>query len=153
MPNSAASLPSWARFERSAQRSDSSIERSTTRGCTGLPSTCTGGHSSKIITMSEPSTFWMRMLSSGPRNTVEPSVGAWKVTPSSVIFLRCASENTWKPPESVRIGPSQRAKPCSPPCASITSRPLLTNRWKVLPRMISAPSARTCSGSRPLTVP
>src|SRR5690606_41336474 len=57
-----ASLPSCARFERSAQRSESSIERSITFGSTGLPLTCTGGHSSKIITTSESSTFWMCML-------------------------------------------------------------------------------------------
>src|SRR3546814_4595811 len=47
MPNSAASLPSCARFERSAQRSESCIERSTTSTPTGLPSTCTGGHRSE----------------------------------------------------------------------------------------------------------
>ena len=103
--------------------------------------------------MSLPSTFWMRIDSSGPRNTFEPSVGAAKVTPASVILRRCASENTWKPPESVRIGPSQRAKPCSPPWASITSRPGRRNRWKVLPRMIWAPRSRTWPGSTPLTVP
>ena len=93
------------------------------------------------------------MLSSGPRNTVEPSVGAWNVTPCSVIFRLCASENTWNPPESVRIGPSQRAKPCNPPCASITSSPGRRYRWKVLPRIISAPSARSWPGSMPFTVP
>jgi hypothetical protein len=49
---------------------------------TGLPSPDTGGHSSKIITMSLPSTFWMCMTLLGPRNTLLPSVGAAKVTPA-----------------------------------------------------------------------
>ena len=44
------------------------------------------------------------MLSSGPRNTLLPSTGEAKVTPCSVILRWWASENTWKPPESVRIG-------------------------------------------------
>jgi hypothetical protein len=52
-------------LERSAQRSDSSIERSTTSMPTGTPSIFTGGHSSKIITMSLPNTLWMCIDSSG----------------------------------------------------------------------------------------
>ncbi len=148
MPNRAASLPSCARRERSAQRRLSSIEVRATSSVAGY-----GVHSSKIMTMSEPSTFWMCMLSSGPRNTRLPSVGAAKCTPASVILRLCASEKTWKPPESVRIGPSQRAKPCRPPCASMTSSPGRRNRWKVLPRMISAPMSRSCGGSTPLTEP
>ncbi len=150
MPNSAASLlkASCASRERCAQRRLSSIERRATSSVAGY-----GVHSSKIITMSEWSTLWIRMLSSGPRNTLAPSVGEAKVTPCSLILRRCASENTWKPPESVRIGPSQRAKPCSPPWSPITSRPGRRYRWKVLPRMICAPSALICSGSTPLTEP
>ncbi len=46
----------------------------------------------------------MRIDSSGERNTVEPSTGEANVTPSSVILRLCARLNTWKPPESVRIG-------------------------------------------------
>ena len=34
----------------------------------------------------------------------------WKVTPSSVILRSLARLMTWKPPESVRIGRSQRMK-------------------------------------------
>ena len=49
----------------------------------------------------------MRMLSSGPMKIRRPSRWEAKVTPSSVIFRRPARENTWKPPESVRMGPSQ----------------------------------------------
>ena len=41
-----------------------------------------GVHSSKIITMSESSTRWICMRSSGPRNTLRPSTGEAKVTPS-----------------------------------------------------------------------
>src|SRR5215472_10261455 len=59
------------------------------------------------MAMSESSTRWMRIDSSGERNTREPSTGEAKLTPSSLIRRRSASENTWKPPESVRIGLSQ----------------------------------------------
>ena len=45
------------------------------------------------------------------------------VTPSSSISLIAASENTWKPPESVRIGRSHAANLCRPPARAITSRP------------------------------
>ena len=34
-----------------------------------------------------------------------------KMTPSSVILLMSASEKTWNPPQSVRIGPGQLAEP------------------------------------------
>ena len=33
------------------------------------------------------------------------------------------NENTWNPPESVRIGRSQPLKPCKPPAAFNTSKP------------------------------
>ena len=33
--------------------------------------------------------------------------GDWKCTPSSLILRSFARENTWNPPESVRIGRSQ----------------------------------------------
>ena len=148
MPNSALGLPSWARLLRSAQRSDSSIE---SRACCSVAGH--GVHSSKIITMSESSARWIRIDSSGPRNTCEPSTGDANHTPSGVIRRRCASDQTWKPPESVRIGRSQRMKPCRPPCAAITSVPGRRNRWKVLPSTISAPSARSASGVIALTVP
>ena len=38
-------------------------------------------------------------------------------TPSSVILRSFARLNTWKPPESVRIGRCQCMKPCRPRCA------------------------------------
>ena len=48
---------------------------------------------------------------------------ARNVTPSSSITRRSASETTWKPPESVRIGPSQPMNRCSPPSRAIRSWP------------------------------
>jgi hypothetical protein len=122
MPNSAASLPSCARLLRSAQRSDNSIDSRARFSPVTTPFTSYGVHSSKIITMSESSARWIRIDSSGPRNTLLPSTGEAKVHALlGDLAHRCASENTWKPPESVRIGPSQRDEPCRPPCASITS--------------------------------
>ena len=148
MPNRAASLPSCARLLRSAQRRLSSIDLRATGSVAGY-----GVHSSNTITMSESSERCTCMLTSGERNTRLPSVGAAKVTPSSVILRRLASDHTWKPPLSVRMGPSHLQKPCRPPWASITSMPGRSHRWKVLPRMISAPIARSDSGSMALTVP
>ena len=66
-----------------------------------------GEHTSKAMAMSDPSACWMSMDSSGPMNCLEPSRWLWKVTPSSLIFRMPASENTWNPPLSVRIGPFQ----------------------------------------------
>ncbi len=72
-------------------------------------------HSSNAIAISEPRFDWMRMLSSGPMKIIRPSTCEWKVTPSSLILRSDASENTWNPPESVSIGPSQRMNRCKPP--------------------------------------
>ena len=44
------------------------------------------------------------MARSGVSSCLRPSIWDWKVTPISVIFLSFASDMTWKPPESVRIG-------------------------------------------------
>ena len=68
---------------RSAQRSDSSIE---SRACFSVAGY--GVHSSKIMAMSESSVRWMRIDSSGDRNTREPSTGEAKLTPSSLILRR-----------------------------------------------------------------
>ena len=43
-------------------------------------------HSSKIITTSEPRSRWTCIDSSGPMNTLAPSTGEAKVTPSSLIL-------------------------------------------------------------------
>ena len=63
-----------------------------------------------------------------------------------------ASEKTWKPPLSVRMGPSQRMNSCNPPKWRITSRPGRTKRWYVLPRMIGARRSRSSDGLTALTV-
>jgi len=76
-----------------------------------------------------------------------------KLTPSSVTLFRSESENTWYPPLSVRMGPSQPMNLWSPPNRAISSAPGRWHRWYVLPSRISAPLARTCSGQTPLTVP
>src|SRR3546814_10434924 len=56
------------------------------------------------MTMSEFSERWMRMDSSGVRNSRAPSMGEANFTPSSVILRMPCRLNTWKPPESVRMG-------------------------------------------------
>jgi hypothetical protein len=65
-----------------------------------------GGHSSKAMTMLEPRARWIDVAFSGEMKQLEPSMGDLKATPSSVIWRRSVREKTWKPPESVRIGPS-----------------------------------------------
>ncbi len=69
------------------------------------------------------------MLRSGDRKWVEPSMWLWKVTPSSLILRSPARENTWKPPESVRMGPGQAMKACSPPRSRTSSSPGRRPRW------------------------
>ena len=109
--------------------------------------------SSKIITTSELSVFWMRIDSSGVRKSLSPLTGELKRTPSSLILRRAPSEKTWKPPESVRMGPSQAMNGCRPPKVSITSRPGRSHRWKVLPRQICAPMSSRLCGVIAFTVP
>ena len=46
-------------------------------------------------------------------------------------------ENTWKPPESVITGRSQRMKRCRPPMEAISSCPGTRNRWNVFPSTMS----------------
>ena len=65
--------------------------------------------------MSEPSAAWISMLSSGVSSIGVPSRWFWKRTPSSVILRSLASDQTWKPPESVRIGWFQPVNRCRPP--------------------------------------
>jgi hypothetical protein len=105
--------------------------------------------------MSDPSFAWTAIDSSGPRKRSEPSSSDLNATPRSVISTfappapcprrplissatpPCASENTWKPPESVMIARSQPMNPCSPPCAAIRSSPGDRCRWNVFPRTSS----------------
>ena len=92
------------------------------------------------MAMSLPRLLWIRMLSSGPMKMRCPSRWLAKVTPSSLIFRSPARENTWNPPESVRMGPSQRMNLCSPPIARTTSSPGRRCRWYVLDSSICVPS-------------
>ena len=79
-------------------------------------------HSSSCMTMSEPSkSAWISIDRSGVRMCLEPSMWLWKRTDSSVTLAIFDSDITWKPPESVRIGRSQRMKRCSPPSRAIRS--------------------------------
>ena len=73
--------------------------------------------------MSEPSRHWISTARSGVRLCVEPSMCDWKVTPASVILRSFDRLMTWKPPESVRIGPFQRMKRCRPPSLATRSAP------------------------------
>ena len=110
-------------------------------------------HSSKIITMSEFSVRWICIEISGVRNSLSPLIGEANFTPSSVIFLSLPRLNTWKPPESVRMGLSQPIKRCSPPKRSITSSPGRSHRWKVLDSTISKPISVSSNGDIAFTVP
>ena len=61
-----------------------------------------------------------------------PSYTERKVTPSSSTPSSVSrSENTWNPPESVRIGPSHPENAWSPPSSSISSSPGRKCRWYV----------------------
>ena len=81
------------------------------------------GHSSKAITMSDPSAAWIAMEASGVSMCFAPSMWEAKRTPSSVSVRRPERLITWKPPLSVRIGPSQFMKRCSPPSRATRSAP------------------------------
>ena len=118
IPNSAWSGRSWAASERSAQRCVRSVASATTaRGELGK----TGW--SKATAMSEPSACWTPTASSGVNRWSDPSRWLRNATPSSSTTRRSPSETTWKPPESVRIGPSQSMNRCSPPSRSMRSWP------------------------------
>jgi hypothetical protein len=105
------------------------------------------------MTTSESSSVCTRIEISGLRNTGSPFTGERKRTPCSVSLRSSARLKTWKPPESVRIGPAQCMKPCSPPWARITSVPGRSIRWKVLPSTIWAPIPVSSSGVIAFTVP
>ena len=89
---------------------------------------------------------------SGVNARVEPSMCDWNVTPSSETVRSPSSENTWKPPESVSIGPSHAMNLWMPPISRITSSPGRRCRWYALARIICAPIARSSSGSSDFTV-
>jgi hypothetical protein len=105
------------------------------------------------MTTSLSRTRWICMLTSGVSSSLSPLTGDWKATPSSLTLALAPSDQTWKPPLSVRIGRGQPSKRCSPPKRAMTSVPGRSQRWKVLPRMISAPIASSDDGRTPLTLP
>ena len=84
--------------------------------------------SSSAMAMSERSVSCMSIESSGVRRTSLPSIGERKRTPSSLMRRRLLRLNTWKPPESVRIGRRQCMKRCSPPWAAMTLGPGRSSR-------------------------
>ena len=155
MPNSAFGFSPFLNsfIERWAQRSDMRIDFAASSAVAGRPSISYGVHSSNCMTMSEFSERWICIEISGDRNRREPSIGEANFTPSSVILRIAPSENTWKPPESVRIGLSQPMKPCRPPNLSMTSVPGRSHRWNVLPRMICEPTSFSSFGAIALTEP
>ena len=65
----------------------------------------------------------MRITLSGVNTRREPSRWLRNSTPSSRMVRSVSSENTWKPPESVRIGRSHCMNACSPPMARTSSSP------------------------------
>ena len=72
--------------------------------------------------MSEPSrSAWISIERSGDSTWREPSMWLWKVTASSVTLEIFDSDITWKPPQSVRIGLSQRMNRCRPPSRATRS--------------------------------
>ncbi len=73
--------------------------------------------------MSTPRASWRATTFSGVRKWLEPSRWERKVTPSSLTFRKGARLKIWKPPESVRMGPSQCMKRCRPPNWAMASTP------------------------------
>jgi hypothetical protein len=78
-----------AELLRSAQRRLRRIECAASSRVAGY-----GVHSSKIITTSEFSTRWIRIDSSGVRNSLSPFTGLWNLTPCSVILRNAPRLNT-----------------------------------------------------------
>ena len=94
----------WS-FETCAQRRVCSTDFSARSRSQGY-----GRHSSKTMAMSDPITRCIAIDSFGPRKNSCPSMCELKRHPSSVMRRIFASEKTWNPPESVRIGPSHPMK-------------------------------------------
>ena len=70
-----------------------------------------------------------------------------------MTFLKpTPSDITWKPPESVNVGPSQFMKRPSPPASSTMSEPGCRNRWYAFASTAWPPSRPTVSGSSAFTV-
>ena len=96
----------------------------------------------------------MRIDSSGVSSSRSPLIGEANFTPSSVILRSAPRLNTWKPPESVRIGavPAHEAVQAAVRWRS-PRVPGRSHRWKVLPSTICAPTSRSSAGDIAFTVP
>ena len=69
---------------------------------------------------------------------IAPARSPWAARPLiSSATAPCPIEKTWKPPESVITGLSQRMKPWTPPKRSISSGPGARNRWNVFESTMS----------------
>jgi hypothetical protein len=69
------------------------------------------------------------MERSGVSTWREPSRWLAKVTASSVTLAISDKDMTWKPPLSVRTGPSQRMNLCSPPSRRTRSAVGRSIKW------------------------
>ena len=126
MPNSALGFSQALELIDAAlgPAQESSIEALASRSVVSLPLVSYGVHSSNCMTMSEFSTVWICMLTSGVRKSLSPLTGEANLTPSSLILRISPKDQTWKPPESVRMGLLQLSKRCSPPnCHDVQARP------------------------------
>ena len=88
-----------------------------------------GVHSSRTIEMSASRARWISTQRSGVSWWRLPSMCDLKVTPSSAMSRISARDITWKPPESVRMGPGQFMNSCKPPRRSTISAPGRSIRW------------------------
>jgi hypothetical protein len=97
-----------------------------------------GAHSSNAMMISAPSADCISMTDSGVKKCRDPSRYERKWTPSSVtrasfshesFCIPSPRENTWNPPESVRIGRSASMNWCSQPNDSTTSHPGRRYEW------------------------
>ena len=106
-----------AALERAPQRRERSMASSARSNVAGQAAS-----SSSCMAMSEPRrSDWIWIERSGVSTCLEPSRWLAKLTASSVTLEMEARLITWKPPESVRIGRSQRMNLCSPPSRSTRS--------------------------------
>jgi hypothetical protein len=80
-------------------------------------------HSSSTIEMSASRRHWISIERSGVSEISAPSMCERKTTPLSSSFRSWPSDITWKPPESVRIGPGQSMNLCKPPSLATRSAP------------------------------
>jgi hypothetical protein len=95
---------------------------------------------------------WMPTTDSGVNSCSEPSKWERKVTPSSSILRSFARLTTWKPPESVSIGPFHPQNFAGPPASRITSAPGRRYRWYVFASTIRASESRRSETASDLTV-